>query len=131
MSTEKQAFGSWGETTAAEFIKNKGYKVVDRNYRVKRGELDIVAWHKKERFGDTLCFIEIKTRRGEKGSAERATDAQKLKRMCSAARHWCLSHDIRTDSTPIQFEQISIYKQNESVPIDIFHYVIPPDSLEI
>jgi putative endonuclease len=124
MKTAKRAFGDWGETIAETFLRRKGYKIIKRNYRVKRGELDIIAWHTKRVFAKTLCFIEVKSRRGERGGAERATGPEKQHRMQQAAMHWCLEHKIPTDRTPIQFEQISVYDTGIGTP-EIFHYILP------
>ena len=113
--TEKQKRGSWGEERAALFLREQGYDIIDRNYTVilngkKAGEVDIIAWHGKHHFGKTLCFIEVKTRGANDGSAERATKRrQKLSSFFTAAREYCLSKRVNIDATPIQFEQVSIY----------------------
>ena len=57
MKTDKRLFGDWGESFAVNELEKKGYDVIDKNFRVKHGELDIIAWHKKPHFGKTLCFI--------------------------------------------------------------------------
>ena len=49
-----------GENIAAEFLENKGYKIVARNYRTQTGEIDIIAFN-----GNRLTFIEVKTRKTE------------------------------------------------------------------
>ena len=49
--------GSKGEVLAAEFLKDKGYRIIERNYKTPVGELDIIA-----KDGETLVFIEVKTR---------------------------------------------------------------------
>lgn len=121
--TTARAFGDWGENVAANFLAQNGYELIDRNYRVRRGELDLVAWRAEEK-EKTLCFIEVKTRRGFRGSAERATTKEKRRRMERAARHWCLTHRIRIDRTPIQFEQVSIYDTGTNQP-EILHYILP------
>ena len=124
-TTPKRLFGDWGESEAVALLKRKRYEIIERNYRVKRGELDIVAWHTKPHFGKTLCFIEVKSRRGEarQGGAERATNQKKISRIGHAAMHWCLEHAIAVDKTPIQFEQISVY--DTGIQPEIFHYVLP------
>jgi putative endonuclease len=49
--------GSRGEDLAAEFLKDKGYRIIGRNYKTPVGELDIIA-----KDGETLVFVEVKTR---------------------------------------------------------------------
>ena len=66
--------GNQGETCAAEYLKNKGYRIVERNFRCSFGEIDIIAIKDK-----TLCFIEVKTRQSaEFGSPCMAVDRRKL-----------------------------------------------------
>lgn len=119
--TDKQKIGDGGEGKASLFLMSKGYNIVSRNYRAKGGEIDIIAWHNKNHNEKTLCFVEVKTRRKNDGSAERATDEQKLGRLFHAARKYCLENNINTEKTFIQFEQVSVYTDiNECV-----HYIIP------
>ena len=110
MKTNKQRIGAWGEHIAAHFLIEKGYMIVEKNFQTRRGEIDIIAWHKKPHHGNTLCFIEVKTRSYGKGSAERATSKQKVRRIQLAARAYCLKENIDINTTPIQFEQVSVYK---------------------
>jgi putative endonuclease len=53
----KQQIGKDGESAAAEFLKKKGYKILEQNYRSSLGEIDIIAEDRK-----TIAFIEVKTR---------------------------------------------------------------------
>lgn len=123
--TQKQLFGAWGEEQAARFLSTKGYDIVDRNFRAKGGEIDIIAWHTKERWGKTLCFVEVKTRRDGYGTAERATGYAKQQHLLHAARQYCVTRNISLDSTPIQFEQVSVYtKTGAGAPVFRW-YVIP------
>ena len=125
--TEKQKVGEWGEGQASLFLIQKGYDIVDRNFQIREGEIDIIAWQSKYHFGRTLCFVEVKTRSYGEGSAERATGKKKQLRLFRAAREYCLQNNIDVDQTPIQFEQVSVYaKSNSSVP-RIKHYIIPID----
>lgn len=126
MQTEKQIIGAWGENEAVSYLRKKGYTVFERNFRTRAGELDIIAWHEKKHFGKTLVFVEVKTRSYGEGSAERATNYQKLSNLFLAARTFCLIKKISLDITPIQFEQVSIYRKNEVVD-RIYHNIIPVD----
>lgn len=50
-------FGTWGEEIASKHLQKKGYAILERNFRCKMGELDIIAQK-----GELLVFIEVKTR---------------------------------------------------------------------
>jgi len=104
-----QMIGQKGEQEAARFLLDKGYEIVEKNFSTRRGEIDIIAWHEKHHHGKTLCFVEVKTRSGEAGSAERATSAKKIIKMKKAAREYCLQRGISIDKVPIQFEHVSVY----------------------
>ena len=107
--TEKRHIGDWGEQIAIGHLQKLGYKIINRNYLTRHGELDIIAWHKKPHHGQTLCFVEVKTRRYNDGAAERATGASKVRHLMHAARQYCLARSMNVDATPIQFEQVSVY----------------------
>ena len=53
----KTSLGKKGESLAAEYLKNQGYRILEKNFRFLRGEIDIVAED-----GDILVFVEVKTR---------------------------------------------------------------------
>lgn len=57
MTLRKIELGKRGEEIAVAYLKNLRYKIAERNFRISLGEIDIIAWD-----GDTLCFIEVKTR---------------------------------------------------------------------
>ena len=62
---DRQALGAFGERVAAAHLEAKGYRILERNYRRREGEIDIVAVS-----GGCLVFVEVRTRRGkERGSA--------------------------------------------------------------
>ena len=56
--TDKRQLGKLGEDTALKHLKRCGYQILERNFRNRLGEIDIIARHK-----DTICFIEVKARR--------------------------------------------------------------------
>lgn len=66
--------GKQGEKIAAAFLEKKGWRIVERNWRSGRGEIDIIAWTED----NTLVFVEVKTRSGEGfGGPEGAINAPK------------------------------------------------------
>ena len=56
MEEARRELGKRGEDAAAQYIKKRGYRIVERNFSCKLGEMDIIALD-----GKTLCFIEVKT----------------------------------------------------------------------
>jgi len=81
--------GSRGEHIAAAYLTDAGLRVLDRNWRCREGELDIVA-----RDGDTLVFCEVKTRRGTGfGVPVEAVTRVKQRRLRTLAQRWLAAHD--------------------------------------
>ncbi len=84
----KNADGPLGEDYAARLIARKGYTVLERNYRTRRGEIDIIA-----RKRGILAFIEVKTRRQEDWAGPAAAvTRQKQRRLILAACQYLQSH---------------------------------------
>lgn len=122
--TLQQEIGEWGEQKAVEFLERRGYKIVDRNIQIKKGEIDIIAWHEKKHHGKTLCFIEVKTRTYGIESGARATQGQKLIILCRTAHYYCMRKKIDIDLTPIQFEQVSVFVNKKASTVKFRLYEI-------
>lgn len=81
MSFMPHDLGHQGEITAVSYLVEKGYRVLRRNYRYRRNEIDIIALDKR-----TLCFIEVKTRSSDaKGHPLEAVTPDKQKEIIRAA----------------------------------------------
>lgn len=120
----KKNFGNWGEEQASLFLIEKGYRIAERNFALKMGEIDIIAWDRKKKDDfDTLCFIEVKTRANFEGSAERAVNKKKQKHMKRVAKQYCFQHGVDIDRVAIQFEVVSVY--TIGAELKFFHYVLP------
>ena len=80
--------GKIGEDVAVKFLRRRGYKIIERNYRGSRYEVDIVA-----REGGVLSFIEVKTRApGKSLSGAEAINREKQRRIAQAAQHYLMTH---------------------------------------
>lgn len=96
--------GREGEEVAAKYLRKLGYKIIDRNFRARNTELDIVAVHNK-----TLVFIEVKTRSSEKfGTPFEQIAFFKLRSLVKAAEFYKLTHVnlpdlMRIDAISVQY----------------------------
>jgi len=81
--------GILGEKLAKDFLKKRGYRILETNYRYPEGEIDIVAKHK-----DSLVFIEVRTKKSlEFGSPEESITPTKRERMRATASHYRQTHN--------------------------------------
>ena len=79
------------EDAAARHLEGAGYKILERNYRTRAGEIDFVAED-----GDILCFVEVKARRGPGwGSAAEAVTGEKQRRIWNAAQFYLRKARVR------------------------------------
>lgn len=81
--SERRALGARGEREAAALLRSLGYTVVTRNFRSRRGEIDLIALD-----GDTLVFVEVKLRSGTEHRPEEAVDRRKATRIRAAAEDY-------------------------------------------
>ncbi len=111
---EKRHLGSWGEERAAEFLRRKGYKVLERNFRCPAGEVDIVAWEK-----GVLVFVEVKTRRGLAfGYPSEAVTPAKRKRLQRIAEHYIRRRGIGQE-IPVRFDVVSLIVSKEGERLEL------------
>ena len=88
MQTEKQIRGAIGEQAAVDYLRQQGFMIVERNYRIGRSEVDIIA----SRY-DELHFVEVKTRKyGSLTAPEEALTEQKYRAMHRAASAYMAQH---------------------------------------
>jgi putative endonuclease len=83
--------GRWGEDLAVRHLERLGLTVIDRNWRSRTGEIDIIAGDAE---ADTVIFCEVKTRSSEDfGSPLAAVTPRKVRRLRALASEWMRSHD--------------------------------------
>jgi len=93
MADSRKKLGDWGESLAAEHLAAKGYEIVERNWRCRQGEIDIVAWA-----GLQLVFVEVKTRRGQvMGSPEEGLTQRKSQRLVQLAGRYVAQLEREVD----------------------------------
>lgn len=110
---EHNDLGRWGEDVAAEYLRQKGYVIVERDWKSGHRDLDIIALD-----GDTVVFVEVKTRRNRLFTEPvEAVNYQKIRNLQQAANHYI--HYRRIDRE-IRFDIISVVGTIGSQP-DIEH----------
>ena len=93
------SLGNWGEETAERYLRKKGYKIIERNFRCRLGEIDIIALYRTQ-----LVFIEVKTRQNQRyGLPCEAITSQKLRHLKKSAAYF-----IVTAGMLIQFEDLRL-----------------------
>jgi putative endonuclease len=86
--TPRRLLGDAGERYAERLLSDRGWRIIDRKWRGRRGELDLIALD-----GEMLVVIEVKTRRGSwYGSDEEAVSPSKATRLVDLATKYIASH---------------------------------------
>ncbi len=99
---ETPKLGDAGENLARDFLKEKGFKILEENYRTRWGELDLIA-----RDGETLVFVEVKTRSQKRfGSPLEAVTEDKRRRIIRMARTYLLEKGLQDPAA--RFDVIGI-----------------------
>ncbi len=99
----KKFLGRLGERRAYKFLRKKGYKIIEKNYVTKFGEVDLIGL-----YGDFLVFIEVKTRTTHTyGEAAEAVDFKKQERYKKSATYYLMSH-MDMELQP-RFDVVEVY----------------------
>lgn len=105
--------GKKGETLAVQYLQQRGYSILDVNWRYKKTELDIIATYK-----NLLIIVEVKTRSNDSfGFPEEAVNFAKQKRIFIATEQYL---SIKNINLEVQYDIISILNNNNSFSIE--HY---------
>jgi putative endonuclease len=112
--------GALGEKLAMDFIKKKGYHIIETNCRCPEGEIDIVAKKK-----DCLIFIEVRTKKSlDFGSPEESITPAKKERMRAAAYYYCQSHNNPSPSWRIDMVVIELDQRNKPLRIELIENAV-------
>jgi len=109
MKTLNKQTGKLGENMAAKFLEAKGYKILDRNYSTKFGELDIIALD-----STTLVFVEVKTKTSDQfGSPEEMITPHKLHQIQNTAQSYLFSNP--SPNLPLRIDAICINLETKTI----------------
>ena len=112
-SSDRTRLGARGETVAARFLRRRGHRIINRNYRCVLGEIDLITTD-----GDTIVFVEVKTRSDDTlADPLESIGAAKRFRLERAAKHFLASHPSGDFSC--RFDVVSIvWRPGESPHIE-------------
>lgn len=115
----KRQIGAEYETLACEYLTARGYEILEKNYRNKYGEIDIIAKQK-----NALIFTEVKFRRTKAaGDALEAVNFAKQKRISKTAFFYYAKNGYE-ENTPCRFDVIAVYGDNTIRHIEnAFEYI--------
>ncbi len=102
MTLARQTLGLEGETRACQALQSRGYRILQRRYRTRFGELDIVARH-----DGAIVFIEVKTRWGSAfGDPAASVTTQKQRRLVVMASDYLARHGLTR--APVRFDVVAV-----------------------
>ena len=108
MIAHKRLLGKRGEIWAKKYFEDKGYQILNTNWRYKHLEVDIIS-HKN----DVLHFIEVKTRVGQNVIPEDSVDAKKIIHLIDAAEEYMIQHPI-WQKLQIDVLSITVFENKKS-----------------
>jgi putative endonuclease len=114
--TDKIKTGVKGENLAAEFLVNKGFRIVTKNFRYGRGEIDLIVSRE-----DWLIFVEVKTRSSfDYGPPEQFVHTYQIKRIFDAAEAFIFKIDWQGH---VRFDVVSVrLEEGTEIPLEILHF---------
>ncbi len=115
--------GILGEKLAGDFLKKRGYHIVETNYRCPEGEVDIIARHK-----DSLVFIEVRTKRSrEFGSPEESITPAKKEKLRTVAARYREAHDNLPPSWRIDMVAVELNQKGKPSRIELIENAVGED----
>jgi putative endonuclease len=105
MGPRRRRFGDFGERVAASHLEAKGYTILERNWSVREGEIDLIASR-----GNNLVFVEVRSKRGGNfGTPEESITGRKAEHVRAAAAAYVQQHpdapsNLRIDAVVIELD---------------------------
>jgi putative endonuclease len=108
----KDTLGKRGEDRAVRYLEERGYRLIDRNWRCSQGEIDIIVQR-----GDETVFVEVKTRTSVAfGHPFEAITPAKLARLKRLAAAWCAQSDRRTPR--VRIDAVAVVGADEDAVVE-------------
>lgn len=106
--------GVKGENIAARYLQKHKYKILERNFRCRYGEIDIIAVN-----GNFVCFIEVKTRGNDKfGLPRESVTDYKRQKIVRVANYWQYCNDAV--GMPVRFDVVEVMQGEVNIIKDAF-----------
>lgn len=116
MTRERKETGARGEEHAARFLRRKGYRILDRNYRCPVGELDIVAED-----GGMLAFVEVRTRRAPcLVRPEETVNWTKAQRVARLADYYVVARGLEERAWRMDVVSVQVDSEGSPISIELF-----------
>lgn len=112
--------GIFGEDKACKYLEENNYKIIERNFRCKQGEIDIIA---KDLTKNELVFIEVKTRLSFNfGRPAQSVNYKKQKHILNVSKYFLFKNSIH--NAFIRFDVIEVYVYNSEFKINHIKQII-------
>lgn len=122
MPEPRHVVGKAGEESAVQYLCQQGYQILERNYRCRFGEIDLIA-----RDGRTLVFIEVKTRRSQTfGPAAAAVTLEKQRHLVKASQVYLIQQ--RKAYELCRFDVVTIELNAQKPRIELIKDAFQPSS---
>lgn len=123
MSMKRIDTGKRGEELARDFLKKRGFRILETNYRCPEGEVDIISQHK-----DCLVFTEVRTKTSQQfGSPEESITYTKKRRLITTARHYLQNLDNQLPLWRIDFIAIELDRKGKLTRIELIENAVDED----
>jgi putative endonuclease len=117
---KRKELGDAGEKLAKDFLKKKGYKIRETNFRCREGEIDIIARKK-----DCLVFVEVRTKSSSGcGSPEESVTFAKKEKLIASALTYLSEHKNLPESWRIDFVAVELDQNGKVTRIELFENAI-------
>ncbi len=122
MNEYQHVVGKAGEEAAVQYLRQQGYQILERNYRCRFGEIDLIA-----RDGRTLTFVEVKTRRSQRyGPAAAAVTLEKQRHLIKASQVYLVQRKKVNEFC--RFDVVTVVMDAQQLRIELIKDAFQPMS---